>query len=132
MGHTATSAVRSEWLNETARGSQEILCDPRAKGPAAGESAGGLRELPDPSTPVERLVRQGLILDVLLGCVTDSSCSQNERTINVVRRLLNAVTRPSPLLDPPPCRAAELIDEELRKALTGVWERRRQLQAVGE
>jgi hypothetical protein len=28
--------------------------------------------------------------------------------------------------------ALRITDEELRKALTGVWERRRQLKAVGE
>ena len=29
-------------------------------------------------------------------------------------------------------RYLNITDEELRKALTGVWERRRQLKAVGE
>lgn len=111
MGHTATSAVRSEWLYETARMSQEILCDARAKGRTAGELTSALSRLPDAVSPVEGLVRQGLIFDVVLGCVEDSSSSHSERTINVVRRLLSAIGRPSALLDSPECRAADLIKE---------------------
>jgi AraC-like DNA-binding protein len=111
MELTAISEVRSEWLYEAARMSQEILCEARARGPSARELVGAFGRLPDASSPVERLVRQGIILDVLLGCVADPSRSQDERTINVVGRILAAVTSPSPLLESPECRAAALIKE---------------------
>jgi AraC-like DNA-binding protein len=109
MRDTPSSLVRGEWLYETARLSQAILCDVRAKGCAASEVVDALALLPIPETPVERLLRQGVIFDVLLGCVDDRTSSPVERTVNVVRRVLEASARPSPLLDSPESRAAALI-----------------------
>jgi AraC-like DNA-binding protein len=105
------SAIRDEWLYETARKSQEILCETRAKGHTPARVVNALDELPAPATPIERLIRQGIIFDVLLGCVDDCSRSYHERTCNVLRRVLETTARPSPLLDSPESGAAALIRE---------------------
>ena len=91
--------------------SQEILCVVRGTGCDASEVVDALALLPTAETPLERLVRQGLILDVLLGCVNDRAYSHDERTVNVVRRVLETSARPSPLLDSPESRAAGHIRE---------------------
>jgi len=111
MRDTGLSAVRGEWLYETARVSQQILCEARARGGGAAEVVNALDVLPPPATPLERIVRQGMIFDVLLGCVDDRSCSHHERTFNVFRRVLETSARPSPLLESPESRAAALIHE---------------------
>jgi AraC-like DNA-binding protein len=111
MRDTSVSPVRAEWLYETARVSQQILCEARAKGKGATEVVNALDVLPAPATPLERLVRQGMIFDVLLGCVDDRSCTHYERTFNVFRRVFESSARPSPLLDSPESRAAALIHE---------------------
>lgn len=111
MEHAEVSAVRGEWLYEAARVSQQILCDIRASSSGAAEFVDALVLLPVPVTPVERLVRQGLILEVLLGCVDDSSCSHDQRTVSVLRRVLDTCARPSPLLASPESRAAAIIRE---------------------
>jgi len=109
MSDTPSSLVRGEWLYETARVSQAILCDVRAKGCAASEVVDALALLPIPDTPLERLLRQGVIFDVLLGCVDDRGSSHDQRTVNVARRVLETSARPSPLLDSSESRAAALI-----------------------
>lgn len=107
MGQIAGSPVRGEWLYETARLSQQILCEVLANGPA--DVAGAIALLPAPRNPLERLIRQGLIFEVLLGCVADGSHSHEEREISVMRRLLETSGRPAALQDSPECRAAALI-----------------------
>jgi AraC-like DNA-binding protein len=109
MSETSSSLVRGEWLYEAARVSQEILCAVRGTGCEASEVVDALAQLPTPNTPLERLVRQGLIFDVLLGCVHDRTHSHDERTVSVVHRVLETSARPSPLLDSPESRAASLI-----------------------
>jgi hypothetical protein len=109
MRDTPSSLLRGEWLYETARVSQAILREVRAKGCAASEVVDALTLLPIPETPLERLLRQGVIFDVLLGCVNDRASSHDERTVNVVRRVLETSARPSPLLDSPESGTASLI-----------------------
>jgi AraC-like DNA-binding protein len=98
-------------MYETARKSQQILCETRANGHPAAHVVRALDELPAAGTPIERLIRQGIIFDVLLGCVDDCSRSHHERTYSVFRRVLENTARPSPLLDSPASRAAALIRE---------------------
>jgi len=105
----AASEVRGEWLYETARQSQEILCEARANGQVAADIAGALAGLPAPATPIERLVRQGLVFEVLLGCVAEGVGSRDERTLHVVRHLLESRARPSPLWESLATRAAAMI-----------------------
>ena len=111
MGHAGVSEVRAEWLYETARVSQQILCEARAGGHAPADIVNALEVLPVPATPLERLVRQGMIFEVLLGRVDDRASSHHERAVNVLRRVLETSARPSPLLEPPESRAAALIHE---------------------
>ena len=111
MRPSGVSEVRGEWLYETARASQQILCEARGNGAAAADVVNALDALPAPMTPLERLVRQGMILDVLLGCVNDRSCSHQDRTANVLCRLLETCARPSPLVESPESRAAAVIQE---------------------
>ena len=108
---TGVSEVRGEWMYETARMSQEILCETRAKGHAAAYVVNALAALPPAGTRLEQLIRQGIIFDVLVACVDDCSRSYHERTCNVVRRVLETAARPSPLLDSPESGAAALIRE---------------------
>src|SRR4051812_14105521 len=103
--------IRGEWLYETARVSQQILCEARASARGAADVVSALDVLPVPATPLERLVQQGMIFEVLLGCVDDRSCSHYGRTANVLRRVLDTSARPSPLLDSAESRAAALIRE---------------------
>ena len=105
----AVSEVRGEWLYETARISQKILCETRAKGCAAAYVVSALDGLPAAATPIEQLIRQGIIFDVLLGCLDDCSRSYHERTRNVLRRVFETTARPSPLLESPESGAAALI-----------------------
>ena len=111
MSDTPSSLVRGEWLYETARLSQQVLCEVRANGHTPADLVNALEGLPAPTTPVERLVQQGFIFEVLLGCIDDRACSHHERTVNVLRRVLEASARPSPLLDSPESRAAALIHD---------------------
>jgi hypothetical protein len=80
--------VRAEWLYEAARASQEVLCEIRAHSLGGAQVAQSLKRLPEATTPVERLLLQGLILEILLGCVPDRSHSPAERTADIVRRIL--------------------------------------------
>jgi AraC-like DNA-binding protein len=111
MGSTAAPPVREEWFYETARLSQEILCDVRANGLAPRAIVDLLARLPVPLTAVEAILRQGFKFNVLLNCVDDRSCSLDERTNSVMRRVLEVIARPSALQDAPEWRAADLIRE---------------------
>jgi transcriptional regulator GlxA family with amidase domain len=112
-GHTvddnAPLPVRAEWLYEAARASQEVLCEIRAHALGGAQVATSLKRLPEATTPVERLLLQGLILEILLGCVPDRSRSPAERTADILRRILEGALRPPPLLDSSARRAADLI-----------------------
>ena len=109
MKNDLAPCVRIEWLYEAARASQEVLCDARAHSLTPNQVVNALRRLPEAASPVERLVLQGLLLDVLLGCLEGLGESQAERTLRVIGRLLESVARPAPLLDTPAYRAAEII-----------------------
>jgi AraC-like DNA-binding protein len=109
MGDNASAPVRREWLYEAARASQEMLCEIRGHALDAPHVVKSLRRLPEAATPMERLIRQGLVLDVLLGCVEHSGHSDADRTSNIVQRVLAAASRPAPLLDSPIRRAAIFI-----------------------
>ncbi len=104
--------IRDEWLYEAACASQHVLCDVRARGSEARQIVEALALLPHPETPLEGLVRDGLILKVLLGCVDDGSDPHAGRTRNVLLRLLDGVARPSRLLESLARRAAALIRAE--------------------
>lgn len=107
----AGDAVRAEWLYAAARASQEILCNARAKCQTAADVGGAVGLLPTPVGPVERLLRQGLIFEILLGSLDDRSSSHETRTANLFRRFLESSGRPNALLDSPEIRAAALIHD---------------------
>jgi AraC-like DNA-binding protein len=109
MEDHAVAVVRGEWLYEIARRSQQILCDVRSSGMSPSDVVGSINVLPAPSTPVECLVRHGIILQVLLGCLDDRASSSDERVENFMRRVLESSARPLPLRDSPENRAAAVI-----------------------
>jgi AraC-like DNA-binding protein len=109
MSHTSVAAVRDDWMYEAARQSQQILCDLRVNTCDADGVKEALARLPTAATPLEGLIRQGLIFEVLLGCANDDWSSRDDRTLRLFRRLLNTRGRASALLDSPASRAASLI-----------------------
>jgi AraC family transcriptional regulator len=111
------SSVRAEWLYENARRCQEILCEMRATSLAADSVVAALTRLPEAETPLERLVQQGLIADIVVGCIEDVSEPRSTRMRSYVRRVLATVARPAALLDSPARRAAILIRENCSQPL---------------
>lgn len=127
MDDKATGSVRREWLYEAARASQEVLCEVRASALDTHQVLKSLMRLPEAATPLERLIFQGLVLDVLLGCVGDPSQSRAECTRSLVRGVLETALRPAPLLDSPAHRAADLIRKNYAYPLNAI----RVARAVG-
>jgi AraC-like DNA-binding protein len=112
-----SASVDTEWLYEVARRAQEILCEIRGGALDSGQSVRLMAGLPKARTVLEQLVWQGFILDILLGLVEDSSSTRADRTINVLRRLLDGVTRPMAVMTTPARRVADLIRLEYREPL---------------
>ena len=109
MSEQLLGSLRAEWLDESARRCQEILCEVRGRSLSASSVLAALNELPEAATPLERLVQQGLIVDVVVGCIEDVHESRAIRMRSYVRRVLTAAARPEALLDSPARRAASLI-----------------------
>jgi AraC-like DNA-binding protein len=111
MTEQLPSSIRAEWLYESARRCQEILCEARGASLSVSSVVAALSQLPEVATPLERLVQQGLIVDVVVGCIEEVHESRAECMGRYVRRALTSAARPQALLDSVAQRAATLIIE---------------------
>jgi len=84
---------------------------------APSDVAGAIDLLPVSETPVEQLVRDGIIFQVLLGCLDERASSHDERIVSFLRRVLQMSARPLPLRDSPEHRAAAVIRDRTEHAV---------------
>ncbi len=113
-----SAAICGEWLYDAARVSQTILCDIRARAYDPRRAVDAIDALPTPGTRLEQLVLQGLLFDVLLGCVQrPPGSTRTECLRSVVQQFLSASARPSALMDSPERRAIAMIRQNFAQPL---------------